>query len=434
MKASRFKWQVAHLFRGQVLQQAAQFLLLVLLAKFGGDLESGAYILAMATTAPVFLLLDLDLRTVRSTDHDSPELLQSYLGLRVWCLLVAVLISMSIGLFFFSGSLAVLAVVTIFRVGESLSKLAFGAFQKEKRSELIGKTLTYKGLLTATTVMILGWLSGGSAVIVGGAVATIAILFATLWDLPKAIKLNQPEAPAAAAFLTAALTDFSAHRRIFKRALPLGVDSWLSSLTLNMPKYYVNATMGLATLSVFGLLMQLAYSIQLLIGAVGHTGVAPLSELKQKGDRPAFWRLLGKMAGSSLLIGILAAVAGTLIIPTTFAWLVSPEYNRPWVVFTLLVASCLTGSQRILSKATQACGSFYSYLLFDVIIFMGSFIASILLIERMGLPGAALALVIAFGLGLLATLFHTRYLLWPNDADGNRTLETASKSSKPSIK
>lgn len=327
-----------------------------------------------------------------------------------------------------------LGVVIVYRIGESLSKLAFGAFQKEKRSEIIGKTLTYKGLITAASVLVLAWLSGGSAVVVGAAVAMITILFAVLWDLPTAIKLNQPTAPAPAQFLTAAITDFAAHVRIFKRALPLGVDSWLSSMTLNTPKYYVSATMGLGTLGVFGVLMQLAYSIQLLIGAVGHTGVAPLSELKQKGDRTAFWRLLYKMVASSLLIGVLAVAAGTLIIPPAFGWLVGPEYNRTWVVLTLLVASCITGTQRILSKATQACGSYYAYLFFDVIIFIGSFTTSYLLVERMGLTGAALALVVAFTLGLVATLFHTRFLLWPADANTNSIKPVKPASPKPSTK
>lgn len=415
MKANRFRYQVAQLFRGQVLYALAQFLLLALLSRFGDNSESGKYVLALATTAPIFLFLDLDLRTVRSTDQKNPEAFQSYFGLRLWCLFLAAFLSLSAGFLFFRSSLAVFIVVTIFRIGDSLSNLAYGGLQRMAHTELVGKSLTIKGLITIPLVLLVAWISGGSAVLVGVGMATVSILIAIFRDLPNAFALNQPDTRLSLQLLPIALTDFPAHIRITKRALPLGIDSLLSSLILNIPKYYVHAIMGMASLGVFGLLMQLAYSVQLLIGAVGHTGVAPLAELKANGERERFWKLLSKMSLTSLLVGILAAIGGTLVIPKTFAFLLGAEYDQPLLVMLLLIASCLTGTQRTISRATQATGNYLAYMIFDVLIFLGSLSMSNLLIAPLGLVGAAGALVVAFGIGLLATLIHTHYLLWPKN-------------------
>lgn len=121
------------------------------------------------------------------------------------------------------------------------------------------------------------------------------------------------------------------------------------------------------------------------------------------------------MSLTSLVVGILAAIGGTLVIPKMFAFLLGAEYDQPLLVLLLLIASCLTGTQRTISRATQATGNYLAYMIFDVLIFLGSLSMSNLLIAPLGLRGAAGALVVAFGIGLLATLIHTRYLLWPKN-------------------
>ena len=424
----RFVHQVAHLFRGQVLYAGAQFAILALLSWFGGESQSGLYILALATTAPIFMFFDLNLRVVRSTDQAHNEKFVSYVGLRACCLLLAAAVSLIVGSFFSHDKFVIIAVVTAFRIGDSLSNLAFGGFQRAERSDLVGKTLTVKGIISVVAVLAVGYISQGSAVATGLAMAAISIYFGAFRDIPAAWAINEPASPVSLGRIQEAMKDVGTSLRIAKRALPLGFDASISSLALNVPKYCVEAFFGTGALGVFGLLMQLAYSIQMLVGAVGHTGVSVLAKLRLENSRDQFWRLFNRMLGTSLAVGAVAVIGGTLVLPKVFGYFLGPSYDQPWLMALLLVASCLTGAQRTAGRATQACNRYFAYTLFDVVIFSVSLIASLLLVEHYKLYGAAISLVLAFATGLLITLGHTRFGLWPRDVAAPDSVDRVTSS------
>ena len=432
VRKKKFVEQVAHLFRGTVLFAIAQFAVLALLTHFGGKTQAGLYVLGLVYTAPIFLFFDLNLRVIRSTDQEHDEKFVSYIGLRTWCLVIATIVSLAIGYAFFSDRFAIFIVIAAYRIGDSLSNLAFGGFQRVQQSDLVGKTLSIKGPVSIVAVLMVTWLSGGSAILTGLVMAIISIYFGLFRDIPAAWKLNQPESPVSFEAVRTAMSDMSTSFRIAKRALPLGFDACISSLALNVPQYCVEAYFGTGTLGVFGLLMRLAYSIQMFVGAVGHTGVSVLAKLRQDNSRSQYWRLFNRMMGTSVVVGAIAIIGGTLVLPKLLGYFLGANYDLPWLLATLLVASCLTGTQRTAGRATQSCNQFFAYASFDVIIFSTSFIASWLLVPNYKLQGAATSLVLAFGIGLVVTLIHTWYMLWPdsnklNSLDG-RAMQGANTS------
>jgi len=111
----------------------------------------------------LFLFLDLDLRTVRATDKEHNEEFLPYLGLRMWCLLLGTAISLAVGWWFFTDKLWVFAVVVLSRVGDSLSNLAYGGCQRRQQTDLVGQSLTAKGLVAIVLAAFLAWVSSGSA-------------------------------------------------------------------------------------------------------------------------------------------------------------------------------------------------------------------------------------------------------------------------------
>ena len=421
---------MTHLFHGSVMFALSQWLVLVLLATFGGDEESGKYVFALATTAPIFMLFDLNLRVTRSTDHQHGERFRNYLAIRLICLLAAVAVTLTITTVFFSNRLWVFVGVMLYRVGDSLSNLSFGGFQRMQQSDLIGKSLTPKGITAIMAIALVCWLSGGSAIAAAFVMAAISISWAMVRDLPRSWKLNESDQSITLACIAKAIADRDSNIRIAKRALPLGFDSFVSSLALNSPRYCIEYWLGTAALGVYGLLSQLAFSIQMLIGAVGHTGVSILSEAFRDGESERFWRLFNKMLLSSISVGILAIVTGTIVIPPVISYFLSESYNRPLLVFLLLMASCLAGAQRTAGRATQACGSYVWYTIFDVIIFAGSLTTALLIVKTHGLVGGALAVVVGFGLGLAVTLLHTYGLLWRGSQTNGTEAVTSSQTSR----
>lgn len=410
-KRRSFINQVAHLFRGSVVYAGAQWCMLAMLAFFGSDEEAGKYVFALATTAPLFMLFDLNLRVVRSTDHRHNERFASYLGLRTICLVLASTLAIVLAAIFFPSRFWIFAGVIGFRIGDSLSNLSYGGFQRVQQSDLIGKSLTFKGIVILICIAIGAWISGGSAIVASAIMAAIALTFALAVDLRSAWKSNEPNQPLNLSIVASSIRDTQSSWRITKRAIPLGFDSFVSSLSLNVPRYCIEGFLGTAALGVYGLLFQLAFSLQMLLGAVGHTGVSILSDSYRNNQPERFWGLFNKMLISSITIGAAVVLIGTLM-PFLFGSMVPAQYNRPTVIFFLLLASCLAGAQRTAGRATQACGKYMWYTLFDVIIFTVSLAASLALINSYGLVGAAITLVAAFGGGLIATLLHTYSLLW----------------------
>ena len=429
----KFARQVAFLFQGQVLFAASQIAVLLLLVAFGSDEQagkeqSGIYVLALATTAPLYLFFDLNLRVVRSTDQSHDEVFLSYLGLRICCLLIATVICVALCGIWYPHRFGIFIAIMGFRVSESLSNLCFGEFQRAQQSDRVGKSLSFKGPISIVLISLVAFLSSGSAVMVGFTMAAVSISFSLFFDLPRAWRIGNPETSISAGKIVSAMTDVKANVRIAKRALPLGFDACVSSLALNMPVYFIEATLGTATVGVFGVLMKLAYSIQIFVGAIGHTGVSVLAKLREEEKREQFWRLFSRMLVTSFGVGSLAVVGGTLILPWLLGLVFGAQFNQPILLMTLLVASCLTGSQRIAGRATQACGSYLAYTVFDVIIFLSSAIASWVLIAQFELVGAGIALTVAFAVGLVVTLIHTRFLLWPanvRDASSRKKGSTA---------
>ncbi len=397
---------------------AAQLGLLALLTLFGDGGQTGEYVFALSTTAPIFLMFDLCLRVTRSTDHRHQERYRTYLAIRFYCLIGALLTTLVMVTWFFPNRFWVFAGICLYRTGDSISNLSFGGFQRMQRADLIGRSLTPKGIIAIAMVALVAWLSGGNATIAAFAMGLLTISWALFFDLPGSWKLNEPEQPLSVACMTESALDFQSIFRISKRSLPLGFDAFVASLALNSPKYCIEYYWGSAALGVFGLLFQLAFSIQMLIGAVGHTGVSILSESfrDQKPDR--FWRLLNRMLFSSMAVGVLATIVGTLVIPTTLGFILGPEYNQPLLVFLLLLGSTLAGTQRTAGRATQACGNYFWYTAFDIIICLGSLTTSLLLVKSLGLSGGALGIVIGFTLGLTVTLIHTYGLLWRHQPSG----------------
>ena len=159
---------------------------------------------------------------------------------------------------------------------------------------------------------------------------------------------------------------------------------------------------------------------------MGHTGVSLLSKQRNENKRHAFWRLFNKLLLTSVLVGIAAIVGGIIVLPLVMNWTLGAKYGNFWLIFTLLLASCLTGAQRIAGRATQACGNYFAYTMFDVIMFLVSTAASLVLVKQFGIVGAGAAISIAFAVGLSVTLFHTYRLLWPEEAESESPLSEGS--------
>ena len=186
MSSKTFAQQVAALFRGNLVHAFSQFGVITLLSYLGGDGAAGKYVSALAMTAPIFMFCDLNLRVVRSTDHKHNEKYSSYLGLRSYALILAVVASLLICVFVYPARLWIVIPILVYRCGESLSNLAYGGLQRVQSSHLIGASLSRKGLAALVLLGILIPASSGNPIVAACGMALVSVVWALFRDLPLA--------------------------------------------------------------------------------------------------------------------------------------------------------------------------------------------------------------------------------------------------------
>ena len=314
-------------------------------------------------------------------------------------------------------NLILLFFVVVYRVGESISNLAYGAMQRVQGGQMVGRSLGIKGVITIALVGVALPVFSGNPVVAASIMAAISLFWALFRDMPRALEFSSINSG------INWLSDFSKNWdllkivRLAKQSFPLGLDAGISSLALNAPKYFIEVWLGTESLGVFGLLWQLAYSLQKLVGAMGHAGVSMLSKYRHDNMRQKFWKLLNQLIMYTFFIGIAVVILGSLILPVLLERLLGEQYAHVSLVFALLLSSALAGLLRITGRASQACGKFKAYTWLDVLLLVVSIVSCWFFVQSYGLLGAAIALCISFSVTLVATFIYTYVFLWSSTCD-----------------
>ena len=135
---------------GNVVYAACQWGMLIVLAKLGSPEIVGRFALALAVTAPVFMLTNLQLRAVEATDVTDQFVFADYLGLRI--VSTGLALSVIAGLATLSHYpywiAAVIVMVGFAKGFESVSDAVYGLVQRHERMDLIACSMMLKGLVS----------------------------------------------------------------------------------------------------------------------------------------------------------------------------------------------------------------------------------------------------------------------------------------------
>lgn len=384
-----FRRNVLWTLGGNVAYAASQWLVLVLIARWGAPAVLGRFALAVATTTPVIMLLNLQLRAVQATDARREFQFAHYLGLRLGTSAAALVVIAALAL---AGGHDVETTLIILAVGlakavESLLDLFAGFFQGHERMGRVSRSLLVRAPLELLAMGAGLWI-GGALVwgVLGTVLARLGVLLAH--DVPAARRLAASH-----------VGDGSRLRPIFaprvqlrlaRLALPLGVAMMFISLGTSIPRYVVELHLGAAQLGLFTAMATLAAPGAQVVMAMGQSASARLARLHADGQRQAFratvWKLAG-LAGALGAVGVaLALLAGRFVLTLVYG----PEFGaRPAVLVVLMVASAISYVGSVLGFAVTATRRFHllrPYMLVAAVSAAGS----ATLIPAMGLEGAAI--------------------------------------------
>ena len=418
-KALTLRQNFSWTFAGNIVYAAAQWGMLVVLAKLGSPEIVGQFTLGLAVTAPIVLFANLQLRQIQTTDVRQKYLFGDYLGLRLicasWALLAIGVITLTAG-YRWETSLVIL-VIGLAKVLESISDLFHGLFQYHERMDRIAISLMIKGPLS---LLMLGIGIRLSGTLLGGTIGLAAIwaLVLLVYDIPSGVAILRSSASTPQETAEILRWDrilkprfnVADLRSLVGLSLPLGFVMMLISLNANIPRYFIEHYLGERELGIFSALSYLMVAGNIVISALGQSASPRLAKYYATGKSKDFQNLLLKTMLIGALLGglsiLMAAVAGKEILTVLYR----PEYAGRVDLFILLMVAAAIGYLGSFMGYAMTSAQYFRVQMPLCLVTTGiSAIFCFWLVPSQGLIGAAIALIVSgivqliFSLGII---FH----------------------------
>jgi O-antigen/teichoic acid export membrane protein len=396
---SNFAWVLT----GNVVYAACQWGMIVALAKLGSSLMVGQFSLGLAIATPVLMFTNLHLRAVQATDARRLYSFKEYLKLRGVTTVAAIATIGGIAWFehYEHKTTMVILAVGIVKGIETISDIHYGLFQLHDRLDQTGISMMIRGALSVTV------LSAGLYLTrdvfwgcVGLALVWLAALL--LFDVRRARhfvlhsqKLRQPTNWTGRRILELHVQGLQRQWNLMRLALPLGLVTTMASINLNMPRYFIEARLGVHQLGIFSALAYATVALTLISDSLGHCAIPRMSRLYAGGQLAEFRSILLQLSAVGCALGLAGLAVAKVLGTRLLAVFYSPEYAVDSSVFIVLMLAtaihCIAG---MLTSGIMAARCFRVQVPMFALVVASTALACYLLVPTSGLTGGALAMVI----------------------------------------
>jgi O-antigen/teichoic acid export membrane protein len=324
-----------------------------ILARLGSPDLVGQYALGVVLSTPLLLLFQLTRRRAGASD------------IRILSLVFALLGIAAVG--FLDSSIQDRLVVLLVVMGQSVEWIAdlYGG----RRGAI---SLFLHGAFSVATLGILVAATGraGAGLL---CVLVVRLLILFLYDFRQ--PQREPEEDAAS--------------------------TMIGSFSSGVPCYFLVHMMGFHSLGIFAAAAAMTPAASVLVMALGQAATPDLEKFRREDDRDGFGRAAHQLAAAGLILGM-CLIAGAIIAgPSLLRLLFGPEYaGHPLLLLTFAAATAANFVALLLSCILNAGRRNDVAVPLEIAAVAASSVASVLLIPRVGLEGAAMAA----GFGFLAQI------------------------------
>jgi O-antigen/teichoic acid export membrane protein len=187
-----------------------------------------------------------------------------------------------------------------------------------------------------------------------------------------------------------------------------GLETLFDSYSGNVPCYFIAHMLGYHWLGIFAAIASLTPAANVLAGALGEVATPGLAKCYQEDDLHGFRRMSLQMAGSGLMLG-LCAMAGSIIAGRgVLGMMFGPVYALYSTLLLALAAAAGLGFvSHMLGCILTAGRRTHELLLIDITAIASTSLACVMLVSRLGIPGAAFAT----GFGVLVRITGQMWVL-----------------------
>jgi O-antigen/teichoic acid export membrane protein len=377
---------------------ACQWLMLSVMAKLGSPEVVGQFAYALAICAPFFMLTNLQLRGVQTTDARSDYRFSDYLTLRFLGSAAAVLVVAAAAPFLGLSrtALGVLLLTAAFKSLESLSDVIAGLMQKFEALDSVALSLLLRGSIGIGTFALCFALCRSLPIALLFWIGSVAAVMAR-YDLRVARRLARFEGGMALRF------DWRRLGALALTSLPLGLVGAIASLGASFPRYTIRHALSIAELGIFASIAYPVTATTVVANSLGQSVLARLSRLFAESRIEEFKQLVFKLVASGAGLGFAAVLIVSAVGSRMLSVLYTPEYARQGRLFQLLALTAgLNSIGCFLYCALSAARQFKVQLPISLVSLLTALVCSALLIPRWRLIGAALAMLSAAAISIAA--------------------------------
>ena len=381
-----FSWTLV----GNTYYAVCQWGVLVIIARFTSPEDVGVFALALAIVTPVFMLTNLQLRAIQATDARGEHPTSRYVWLRVITSSVATLTVMGISFVagFSDTARQVVWIMATAKVLESLSDVLYGRFQQLERLDWVSRSLILRGTTTLVMTLLVVALTGhlvavAAAITVSNAIALLG------HDVLTALRYRV----LVRAGTGWARTELNGMLHLLRSGLPLGFAMMLSSANTSLPRVVIERIVGERELGLFAATAYFVVAGGTIVTALGQAVAPRLSQYYARAEAWKARQLLRRLASSGAAVGgigvAVAMTAGPLILTAAYGQDYASE--APLLVW-LMIYGAVSYVASAFGFGMTAARRFLPQLPIAGITLLVTLVLSILLVPRMGAPGAAIAL------------------------------------------
>jgi O-antigen/teichoic acid export membrane protein len=384
-------------FLGNAVYTGSQLVTVVLLAKLTSPQLVGQYALGIAIAIPLITLASLQLRLALVSDIHERTPFGHYLSLRLLTTGLALLVIFATTQILGYGwqLCTVVAMVGVAQAIEAISDVFYGWLQLHDRMDTISKSMIARSVLSALGLPV-GVYLGGDLLwgIAGIVVARGIVLFG--YDIRRARDLTKQFEGLSRNDALKPRWNSKVQRQLIWFNFPLGIATVLVSLNFTIPRYFVEHALGERALGIFSAISCLLAAGSMAAVSLGQSAFSRLTKAYGTGNLVQFRSLIAKLLTLGAAMGVcgllVAKVAGREVLLILFG----PAYAEradllPW----MMAVGCVVYVSQFLGYGMTAAGCYRPQVVLFTLTNLAVAAHCYLLIPRLGLLGAILAMLIA---------------------------------------
>lgn len=395
-RVSSLRWNFSWTLFGNVIYSGCRWGVLIVLAKLSNPLLVGQYSLGLAIASPIILFANLNLRSVQTTDVREQTPFSHYLGFRLSTTAAALLVVLVI-LAFMKESVAtasLLFMVAVSQAVEAISDVYYGRMQFLDRMDKIAKSMIVRGPLSLLALAVILLLTGSLFWSMTG-VVLMRLLVLLLYDARRSVHgLNVPPFSERPNDLLRPKWDGASYFRVAKFCAPLGVISLLGAFNGQIPRYFIQGSLGTREVGIFSAMAFLSTSGSLVVQSLGQSAFVQMAKDFAARRSDDFKRLLGKLLMLGAVLGAGGVLVAALMGRQLLTFLYRPEYAEHSSLFVLIMAAgAIDYLSSMMGYAVTSARAFYPQIPLLAVVTLASILSSFFFIRSQGMIGAGLATV-----------------------------------------